>query len=181
LHTEIHPDIEKILVSSEDIKAKARVLGKAISKDFKGRRPVLVGVLRGCVLFMSDLAQNITIDCSMDFICPSSYNGGVKSTGVVQLLLDLRESIEGRDVILVEDVVDTGLTMRYLLDNLNTRKPKSITVCTLLDKRCARRVDVPVHYSGFEIGNEFVVGYGLDYKEIYRNLPYIGTLRKSKI
>ncbi|MFA5161371.1 MAG: hypoxanthine phosphoribosyltransferase [Elusimicrobiales bacterium] len=179
--TDIHPDIEKVLVSRDEIKARVRAMGREISRDFAGKKPVLVGVLRGCALFLSDLAQNISIDCSMDFICPSSYNGGMKSSGVVRLLLDLRENIAGKDVILIEDVVDSGLTMRYLLDNLNTRKPKSLSICALLNKKPCRKADVPVRYSGFEIDDEFVVGYGLDYKELYRNLPYVGTLKKTRI
>ena len=178
---EIHPDIERVLVSRDEIQSRVKELGTEISRDYKGKSPVFVGVLRGSVLFLSDLMQNVTIDCSMDFICPSSYNGGMKSTGVVRLLLDLRESIEGKDVIIVEDIVDSGLTMNYMMANFKTRRPRSLTLCTLLDKPACRKAEVPIRYCGFKIGDEFVVGYGLDYKEIYRNLPYIGVLKSSRI
>lgn len=176
-----HPDLEKIVISKDALKARVRTLGREISRDFIGRKPIFVGVLRGCALFLSDLLQNVTVDCSLDFICPSSYEGGMKSTGVVRLLLDLRESIENRDVIIVEDIVDSGLTMNYLLSNLGTRRPRSITVCALLDKPSCRKVEVPIRYLGFTLDDAFVVGYGLDYKDLYRNLPYIGVLKKSRI
>jgi len=181
LSSATHPDIERVLVSREQLQQRVKELGTEISHDFKGKKPVLVGVLRGSVLFLSDLMQNISIDCSLDFICPSSYDGGMKSTGVVRLLLDLRESIEGKDVIIVEDIVDSGLTMSYMMANFKTRRPRSLTLCTLLDKPACRKIEVPIRYKGFKIGDEFVVGYGLDYKEIYRNLPYIGILKSSRI
>ncbi|MDD4005375.1 MAG: hypoxanthine phosphoribosyltransferase [Elusimicrobiaceae bacterium] len=176
----IHPDMEKILISREQIQQRVADLGAQISRDYAGKTPTLVGVLRGCVLFLSDLMQHISIDCRLDFICPSSY-AGTKSTGVVRLLLDLREPIEGKDVIIVEDIVDSGLTMSYLLENFKTRRPKSLSVCTLLDKTECRTKEVPISYAGFKVGDEFVVGYGLDYWEIYRNLPYIGVLKSSRI
>lgn len=176
----IHPDLEKVLISRDQLQARVAELGAQISKDYAGKTPTLVGVLRGAVLFLSDIMQNVTIDCRLDFICPSSYSG-TKSTGVVRLLLDLRESIEGKDVIIVEDIVDSGLTMSYLLENFKTRRPKSIAVCTLLDKEECRQKPVPISYTGFKVGDEFVVGYGLDYNEIYRNLPYIGVMKSSRI
>lgn len=178
--TTLHPDFERVLISEKELQARIKALGKQISKDYEGRQPVLVGILRGCVLFLSDLMQNITVDCSLDFMCPSSYSGQ-KSTGVVRILLDLRESIEGKDVIIVEDIVDSGLTMSYLLDNLSTRRPRSLAVCTLLEKPSRRKVHVPIRYSGFKVPDEFVVGYGLDYRELYRNVPYIGVMKSSKI
>jgi hypoxanthine phosphoribosyltransferase len=181
LPADTHPDLEKILIPKDALKTRVRVLGREISRDYAGKKPVFVGVLRGCALFLSDLLQNITVDCSLDFICPSSYEGGMKSTGVVRLLLDLRDSIENRDVIIVEDIVDSGLTMSYLLQNFKTRRPRSVTVCTLLDKPSCRKAEVPIRYCGFKLENEFVVGYGLDYKELYRNLPCIGVLKKSRI
>ncbi|MFA6584375.1 MAG: hypoxanthine phosphoribosyltransferase [Elusimicrobiaceae bacterium] len=180
MSNELHPDLEKTLITREQIKTRVAELGKLISKDYAGRTPTLIGVLRGCILFLSDLMQNIEVDCKLDFIAPSSY-AGTKSTGIVRLMLDLRESIEGKDVIIVEDIVDSGLTMHYLLENFQTRRPRSLAVCTLLDKKESRTVEVPIKYTGFVVGNEFVVGYGLDYWEIYRNLPYIGVLKPSKI
>jgi len=177
----IHPEIERVLISEQELQTKIAELAARISKDYKGRTPVFVGVLRGCLFFIADLMKQLTIDASIDFICPSTYQGGTKSTGVVRLLLDLRDSIEGKDVIIVEDIVDSGLTMTYLLANLKTRKPRSIEVCTLLEKPSRRKAKVDVKYSCFDIPDEFVVGYGLDYEEIYRNLPYIGVLKPSRI
>ena len=133
------------------------------------------------MLFFSDLMKNLDIKCSMDFIAPSSYSGNLESSGVVRLLLDLRENIKGRHVILVEDIIDTGLTMNYMIENLKTRKPASLEVCALLDKTENRKQPVATKYIGFKIPNEFVVGYGLDYQEFYRNLPYVGVLDEQKI
>lgn len=177
---ELHNGFDRVLISKEQIQTRVHELGAQISKDYAGKTPVLIGVLRGCILFLSDLMQNITIDCKLDFLCPSSYQGH-KSTGVVRLLLDLREPIEGEDVIIVEDIVDTGLTMTYLLSNLQTRRPKSLKVCTLLDKPTRRLKEVPIEYTGFQVPDDFVVGYGLDFNEVYRNVPYIGILDKSLI
>jgi len=176
----VHKDIEKILIPSQDVKKRVKELAAQISADYSGKTPTLVGVLKGCAVFMSDLAQQLSIDVRMDFMMLSSYSG-VKSTGVVRTILDLKDSIQGRDVLIVEDIIDSGLTMSYLLKNLKTRGPKSLTVCTFLDKYQARTAAVPIKYTGFRIQNEFVVGYGLDYNELYRNLPYIGVLKTSAV
>lgn len=171
----MHKDLQEILISRPELEAGVRKLGERISADYAGRCVTLVGVLKGCVLFMSDLAKSITLDTRMDFMMLSSYSGA-HSTGVVRILLDLKESIEDCDVLIVEDIVDSGLTMEYMLQNLKTRRPRSLEVCTLLDKPSRRRAQVPIKYSGFTIPDKFVVGYGLDYNGIYRNLPYIGVL-----
>lgn len=176
----MHKDLQEILVSSAELEAGVKKLGERISKDYAGRCVTLVGVLKGCVLFMSDLARNITLDTRMDFMMLSSYSG-THSTGVVRILLDLKESIEDCDVLIVEDIVDSGLTMEYMLQNLKTRRPRSLEICTLLDKPSRRRAQVPIKYSGFTIEDKFVVGYGLDYNGIYRNLPYIGVLSQAAI
>jgi hypoxanthine phosphoribosyltransferase len=176
----MHKDIDKILVSAPALQRGVKKLAARISADYAGRGVTLVGVLKGCVLFMSDLAKNLTIDARLDFMMLSSYSG-TQSSGVVRTILDLKESIEGRDVLIVEDIVDSGLTMSYMLKNLKTRKPRSLEICTLLDKPSCRKAHVPIKYSGFTIPNKFVVGYGLDYNEIYRNLPYIGVLKASAI
>ncbi len=176
----MHRDIKEILITEEEIGKRVKEIALRISKDYKGRRPVFVGVLKGCILFLSDILKNIDIDCSVDFIGLSSYSG-TDSTGVVRTVLDLKENIENKDVIIVEDIVDSGLTMDYLTHNFKTRRPKSLKICTMLDKPAARKVNIPVKYAGFNIPEKFVVGYGLDYNDIYRNLPYIGVLKKSVI
>ncbi len=173
--------LKKVLLTKEQLDTKIKEMAKQISKDYAGKNPVFICVLRGAVLFFSDLMQNLNIKCSMDFIAPSSYSGNLESSGVVRLLLDLRENIKDRHVVLVEDIVDTGLTMNYLIENLKTRKPTSLEICTLLDKTENRKQPVPAKYIGFKIPNEFVVGYGLDYQEFYRNLPYVGVLDETKI
>ncbi len=176
----MHSDIKEVIITEEQIAVRVKELAKKINKDYKGRCPVFVGVLKGCVFFLSDLLKHITIDCHVDFMGLSSYSG-TKSTGIVRTILDLKESIEGRDVIIVEDIVDSGLSMEYLLHNFKSRRPKSVKVCTMLDKPSARKVHIPVKYAGFEIPEKFVVGYGLDFNELYRNLPYIGVIKKSVI
>lgn len=176
----MHKDLQEILVSGAELEAGVKKLGERISRDYAGRCVTLVGVLKGCVLFMSDLARNITLDTRLDFMMLSSYSGA-HSTGVVRILLDLKESIEDCDVLIVEDIVDSGLTMEYMLQNLKTRRPRSLEICTLLDKPSRRRAQVPIKYSGFTIEDKFVVGYGLDYNGIYRNLPYIGVLSQEAI
>jgi hypoxanthine phosphoribosyltransferase len=173
----LHPDIDRILIDSGSIQRRIRELGEELSRDYAGRRPVLIGILKGCVLFLSDLLRETRLDCSVDFMSAASYSG-VSSTGAVRLLLDLRDSIEGKDVLLVEDIVDTGLTLSYLLQNLKMRGARSLEICTLLDKTECRRVQVQPKYVGFKIPDEFVVGFGLDYNENYRNLPYIGVLKR---
>jgi hypoxanthine phosphoribosyltransferase len=163
-------------VSEEELGRRVRELGAEISRDYDGRDLLLLGILKGAVLFLSDLMRHIEIPAEVDFMAVASYGSATKSSGVVQILKDLEEPIEGRDVLIVEDIVDTGLTLRYLLSTLGGRNPRSLEVCSLLSKRDARLVDVPVKYTGFEIPNEFVVGYGLDYRQLYRGLPYVGTL-----
>ncbi|MGI6101816.1 MAG: hypoxanthine phosphoribosyltransferase, partial [Bacillota bacterium] len=163
----------------DDIKAKVRELGEAISRDYQGKRPMVVGILKGSLVFMADLIRSVTIPLSIDYVAISSYGRSTDSSGVVRIIKDLDEPIEGRHVLVVEDIVDTGLTLRYLLDNLQSRGPASLKVCTLLDKPSRRKVDIVPDYNGFEIPDEFVVGYGLDYAENYRNMPFIGVLRRS--
>ncbi len=176
----MHKDLQEILISGAELDAGVKKLAEQISRDYAGRCLTIVGVLKGCVLFMSDLAKNISLDTRLDFMMLSSYSGA-HSTGVVRILLDLKESIEDCDVLIVEDIVDSGLTMAYMLQNLKTRRPKSVEICTLLDKPSRRRAEVPIKYTGFVIPDKFVVGYGLDYNGIYRNLPYIGVLKESAI
>ncbi len=172
----MHKDLQEILISQEELAAGVRKLGERISADYAGRCLTLVGVLKGCAFFMTDLARHISTDVRMDYMMLASY-AGAHSTGVVRILLDLKESIEDSDVLVVEDIVDSGLTMNYLLPNLKTRRPRSLELCTLLDKPSRRKAQVPIKYTGFTIPDKFVVGYGLDYNGIYRNLPYVGVLK----
>jgi hypoxanthine phosphoribosyltransferase len=174
----MHEDLQEILVSEEKLQARVAELAGQISRDYKGRCVTLVGVLKGCVLFLSDLLQHMEIETNVDFMMLSSYSGA-QSTGVVRTILDLKQNIEKKDVLIVEDIVDSGLTMSYMLKNLATRQPRTLEVCTLLDKTICRKTMVPIKYPGFVIPDKFVVGYGLDYNELYRNLPYIGVLKKS--
>ena len=169
-------DIERVLISEEEIHAKVREMGQKISEDFRGKNPLFVGVLKGCFIFMSDLLRNVDIHCTMDFMSVSSYQG-TNSTGAVKITKDLNQDIEGRHIIIVEDILDSGLTLSYLKQYLMGRKPASISIATLLDKPARRKADVYADYSCFEVPDAFVVGYGLDYNEVYRNLPYIGVLK----
>lgn len=177
---EYNVPVKKVLITQAQIQQRAAELGEQISKDYNGKKPVIVCILRGSVLFFADLVRNIKIDCSFDFMSLSSYNGGTSSSGKVRLNLDLREDIKGKDVIIVEDIVDTGLTANYLFDLLKTRQPASIALCTMLDKPSNREIPFKPTYTGFTIANEFVIGHGLDFNEIYRNLPYIGVFDESK-
>lgn len=170
-------DIAKVLVTEEEIDKKVKEIGKKISEDYKGKNLLLVSILKGSVAFMADLMRAITIPCQIDFMSVSSYGSGVKSSGVVKIIKDIDVEIEGFDIVIVEDILDSGLTLSYLMDILKTRKAKSIKICTLLSKPERRKVDVKVSYEGFVIPDEFVVGYGLDYDEKYRNLPFIGVLK----
>lgn len=172
----MHPDIKEILLSEDQITRKVKELAERISEDYRGKSILMVGILKGAVIFLADLVRHITVPVSLDFIAVSSYGKASESSGVVQILKDLNESIEGRHVVLVEDIVDTGLTLKYLIENLNTRKPASLKICTLLDKPSRRRADVSPDYSGFIIPDKFVVGYGLDFGEKYRNLREIAVL-----
>ena len=169
-------DIERILISEEEIQKKVAEMGKKISEDFRDEDPLFVGVLKGCFIFMADLMRYVDIRCSMDFMAVSSYSG-TSSTGAVKINKDLSEDIEGRHIIIVEDILDSGVTLSYLKQYLMVRKPASISIATLMDKPARRKADVYADYSCFEIPDAFVVGYGLDYNERYRNLPYIGVLK----
>lgn len=165
-----------VMISEEDVDEKIRVLGEQISRDYEGRSVHLVCILKGSVFFTCELAKRITVPVTIDFMSCSSYGDGKDSSGVVKLVKDLDESIEGKDVIVIEDIIDTGRTLSYLMELLNTRKPASLALCTLLDKPDRRTHQVNVDYTGFQIPDEFVVGYGLDYAQKYRNLPFIGVV-----
>lgn len=170
-------DLARVLIPEDELQARVSELGAQISRDYEGKDPLLVGVLRGVLIFMADLLRAITIPVAVDLISITSYGPSVQTHGVVRLTKDLEESIEGRHVLFVEDVIDTGLTLSYLLRNLEARGPASLNVCVLLDKRAHRLIDIDVAYRGFELHDEYVVGYGLDHRQRYRNLPVIGILR----
>lgn len=172
-----YPMIERVLISSEDITRRIRQLGNEISRDYQGSTPIFVCILKGAYPFLADLTRCVSVEHEVDFMAVSSYDGGVQSTGVVKIEKDLKANITDRDVVLVEDIIDTGLTISYLVDMLQTRNPRSIRVASLLDKKAARKKEVPLHYVGFEIPKEFVIGYGLDYDEKFRNLPFIGIMK----
>lgn len=169
-------EVIKVMMTEQEIDARVRQIGEQISKDYAGQEVHLVCVLKGGSFFMCELAKRITIPVSFDFMSVSSYGGDTKSSGMVRIVKDLDEPLEGKNVIVVEDIIDSGRTLSYLLELLGQRKPKSISLCTLLDKPDRRVVDVKVDYTGFNIPDEFVVGFGLDYDQRYRNLPYIGTV-----
>ena len=173
----IKNDIAEILIGAEELQAKVAQLGRQISKDYRGRDPLLICLLRGAVVFLSDLIRAIDIPLEMDFMAISSYGASTESSGVVRLVMDLKSNITGRNVLIVEDIVDTGRTLAYILDNLQTRRPADIKVCALLSKPSRREIEVELDYLGFDIPDKFVVGYGLDYAENYRNLPFIGVLK----
>jgi hypoxanthine phosphoribosyltransferase len=170
------PALGEVLVTAEDLKRRVLELGEEISRDYAGRALLLVGVLKGAVFFLSDLMRFIDIPVEVDFMAVASYGSATDSSGVVRILKDLDASIEGRDVLIVEDIVDSGLTLQYLLRNLGSRNPRTLEVCALLTKPERRKVDLPTRYVGFEIPDRFVVGYGLDYAERHRNLPYVAVL-----
>jgi len=169
-------EIGEVLVGEQELQARVRELGAAISRDYAGRGLLLVGVLKGAVFFLSDLMRFIEIPVEVDFMAVASYGSATDSSGVVRILKDLDAAIEDRDVLIVEDIVDSGLTLQYLLRNLGSRSPRTLEVCALLTKPARRKVQLQAKYVGFEIEDTFVVGYGLDYAERYRDLPYIGTL-----
>ena len=175
----MHNNIAKILISESELQDRVRELGARISKDYSGKDLLLICVLKGGVLFLSDLLRAITIPVSIDFMATSSYGASTESSGVVRIIKDLDIPIEGRDVLIVEDIIDTGHTLDYLLRILDERRPASLRICTLLNKAERRELEIQVDYIGFEIPNEFVVGYGLDYGERYRNLPYVGVLKSD--
>jgi hypoxanthine phosphoribosyltransferase len=170
------PAIGEVLVQKDELENRVRQLGREISADYEGQDLVLVGVLKGAVFFLSDLMRHIEIPCEVDFMAVASYGSSTDSSGVVRILKDLDAAIEGRDVLIVEDIVDSGLTLQYLLRSLGARNPRSLEVCALLTKPERRKVDLPTRYVGFEIPNKFAIGYGLDHAERYRNLPYVAAL-----
>lgn len=172
-------DAIEVLLSAEAIEERVAELGAQITRDFQGQRIHLIGVLKGSFMFLADLMRHIDLECTVDFLGLSSYGSRTESSGVVRMTQDLSAPIAGKHIILIEDIVDTGLTMKYLIDNLQTRRPESISVCTLLHKPSNQHIEVPIHYVGFTIPNQFVIGYGLDYAEIYRNLPYIGLVKDA--
>lgn len=172
-------DIKQIIYSEEVIKEKVDELGKRITEDFSGKNPIVIGVLKGANVFLSDLIRKINIPLIVDFIDVSSYGLSTETSGVVKINKDLDFSIEDKDILIVEDIIDSGLTLEYLLKNLKSRNPKTIRICSLLDKPERRRVDIKVDYIGFQIPDEFIVGYGIDYAEKYRNLPYIASLKEE--
>jgi hypoxanthine phosphoribosyltransferase len=174
------PPIGEILVQPDQLKERVRSLGAEISVDYEGRDLLLVGVLKGATFFLADLMRNITAPCELDFMALASYGSQTDSSGVVRILKDLDAPIEGRDVLIVEDIVDSGLTLQYLLRNLGARDPASLEVCSLLTKPERRKADVPIKYVGFEIPNRFAIGYGLDHAERWRNLPYVASLLRPE-
>ena len=173
----LHDDIEVTLISEPVLQARIETLARAIEADYAGKNLLLVGILRGAIMFMADLARRLSLPAEMDFMAISSYGDATESSGVVRILKDLDTSIEGRHVLIVEDIIDTGLTLKYLMENLQRRHPASVAVCALLDKEKDREKLLEPAYVGFKIPDRFVVGYGLDYAQRYRNLPYIGVLK----
>ena len=171
--------IGEVLVSSEDLARRVQELGVEISRDSEGRDLVMVGVLKGAVMFIADLMRQLTVPCELDFMAVTSYGSSTDSSGVVRILKDLDAPIEGRDVLIVEDIIDSGLTLQYLMRNLKVRSPRSLEVCALLTKPERRRVDLPTRYVGFEIPNRFAIGYGLDHSQKYRNLDYVAVLEDA--
>jgi hypoxanthine phosphoribosyltransferase len=174
--TELESAVGEVLVDTEALGARIAELGAEISADYEGRDLLLIGVLKGAVFFMADLMRKLTIPCEVDFMAISSYGASTDSSGVVRILKDLDINIEGRHVLVVEDIIDSGLTLSYLMRNLESREPATLEVCALLTKPDRREMEVPVRYIGFEIPNRFVIGYGLDFGERYRNLPYVAVL-----
>ena len=173
----MNDDILRVLYSEEELEAKCAELGAQISKDYEGKNLLLVSVLKGAVVFMTDLMRHITVPCSIDFMVVSSYGSGVKTSGVVKIVKDRDADLAGKDLLIVEDILDTGMTLHYLKQLLQDRNPNSIRIATLLDKPERRRAAVRADYVGYQVPDEFVVGYGLDYDEKYRNLPYVGILK----
>ena len=176
MKTELDRAVGEILIDADALRARIGELGEEVSAHYAGQDLLLIGVLKGAVFFMADLMRHLTVPCEVDFMAISSYGAQTDSSGVVRILKDLDINIEGRNVLVVEDIIDSGLTLSYLMRNLESREPASLEVCALLTKPDRREIDVPVRYIGFEIPNRFVVGYGLDFAERYRNLPYVGVL-----
>jgi hypoxanthine phosphoribosyltransferase len=178
---EMAPDIQEILITPEELESKVIEMGRAISNDYAGKNPLLVGVLKGVLFFMADLLRSITIPVEVDFIAISSYSPEARQKGFVRLVKDLETPLTDRHVLFVEDVIDTGLTLNYILQNLKARDPASLEVCVLFNKSERRLIDIPVNYKGFDLPDQFVVGYGLDHREKYRNLPFVGLLKSSSL
>jgi hypoxanthine phosphoribosyltransferase len=179
--TELERAVTEVLIDQDALQHRIAELGEEISHDYTGRDLLLVGVLKGAVFFMADLMRGLSIPCEIDFMAISSYGDSTDSSGVVRILKDLDINIEGRDVLVVEDIIDSGLTLSYLMRNLEAREPATLEICALLTKPDRREIEVPVRYVGFEIPNRFVIGYGLDFAERYRNLPYVGVLDPALI
>jgi hypoxanthine phosphoribosyltransferase len=179
MKTELERAVGEILIEADALRARVAELGEEISAYYEGRDLLLIGVLKGAVFFMADLMRHLTVPCEVDFMAISSYGAQTDSSGVVRILKDLDINIEGRNVLVVEDIIDSGLTLSYLMRNLESREPASLEVCALLTKPARREIDVPVRWIGFEIPNRFVIGYGLDFAERYRNLPYVGVLSEE--
>lgn len=171
------PDVQEVLISSDQIQERVREIGERITEDYRGEKPLLIGILRGAIVILGDLMRYINLPCEIDFMDISTYGTGTSSSGVVRILKDLEEDITGRHVLIVEDIVDTGLTLSYLRRSLMARKPASLEICALLTKPSRRQVDLDIRYLGFQVPDEFVVGYGLDYAGAYRNLPDICVLK----
>lgn len=170
-------DVKEVLYSEEDLALRVTELANVIQSDYQNKELLVIGVLKGANIFMGDLIRKINLPIQIDFIAASSYGTSTESSGVVKIIKDLDYSIEGKHVLIVEDIIDTGLTLKYLEDNFLSRKPASLEICTLLDKPERRKADIAVKYVGYEIPDEFIVGYGIDYAERYRNLPYVATLK----
>lgn len=169
--------VGEVLITDEQIREKTAELGRQLSEDYRGKNPLLICVLKGGLMFLADLMREMHIPVEIDFMAVSSYGDATESSGVVRILMDLDRNIRGRHVLIVEDIIDTGRTLSYIMENLRTRGPASVKVCTLLNKPARRVLDIPIDYVGFEIPDRFVIGYGLDYGEIYRNLPFVGVLK----
>jgi hypoxanthine phosphoribosyltransferase len=179
--TELEAAVGEVLIDEDALAGRITELAEEVSNDYAGRDLLLIGVLKGAVFFMADLMRQINVPCEVDFMAISSYGGSTDSSGVVRILKDLDINIRDRDVLVVEDIIDSGLTLQYLMRNLRSREPSSLEVCALLTKPERREIEVPVRYVGFEIPNRFVIGYGLDFGERYRNLPYVGVLNEAAV
>lgn len=175
----MHKDCEYILLSEQEIKDIVKDIAKKISEDYKDKNLILIGLLKGSVLFMSDLMRELSIDCAIDFICASSYGSGTESSGRVNIVKDVSQPLDGKDVLIVEDIIDSGNTLNFITKYFAAKNAASVKICTMLSKPSRRVVEIPVDYVGREVPDEFVIGYGLDYAEKYRNLPYIGVLKPS--
>lgn len=175
----IEQDVDKVLISQEELARRVAELGEQITKDYEGEPLILVGILKGANIFMADLARAIKGKIQMEFMVVSSYGSGTESSGKINIIKDINRDIEGKNILLVEDIIDTGMTLKYLQEYLKDRKARSVKICTLLDKPERRQANVHVDYIGYEVPNEFIIGYGIDYAEYYRNLPYIASLKRE--